>query len=911
MVDLFTNPNDTLPIDWGLPPQHTDFRAGQGDALRFSLRSGINFIEAPTGCHRAGTEILMYNGTIKLVENIVVGDQLMGPESRPRTVLSLVRGQEEMFEIIPVKGTPFVVNGDHVLTLIRTNCCKDDRRGGETIDVSVLDYLPWSNWAKHIHKLFRVPCSFPAPETKFPIDAYFLGTLLGNGHLGSGNIAVTTMDKETVDIIYEYAHRWQMKIRAYRGNSGKAKTYYFSKAGPRRPGATQLKIELECLSLVGAHSGTKFIPHRYKVASRETRLSLLAGLMDTDGYLSGNGCYDYVSKSSALANDIAFVAHSLGFAAYVTSCVRGCQTGAFGTYYRVSISGDVSEIPCRIKRKQSLPRIQIKDHRRTGLVVEKTETIESFFGFTLDSDGRYLMGDFTVTHNSGKTALPCAAGAIDDVTAICRTKNLQEENYDREYGFTPIYGKSNYGCIHDDADLYATAQDCLFTKRGVISGMHKCSCSGTCPYLVAKARFMAARRGVCNYAYWMSSAQARRDPNPYLYLDEGHQVISLVLDWTGLTVFQSDRTEWGLPAFPVTRPIVTSGPGAALQNSNTERPEVIVDKWIEKSNIRLQLRLDELQASHDNSNVKQARKAERLLLKLKTIQQALRFGDDWFIESGRSAIERGRQTFPGLVARPLSPKAHFSRFFPVSEAMDGELTLNLMSATIGNFDIFAEQLGIPESEFESHVVPPRFGPERQPMYDIGAPAMGRAAKPAAYEKQADMIAACIKTCPSTWSGIIHVTRWTETKLLAARLKKRGIVNRLWLPQQGVSTRKQVAGWAQWKRQREGQIIVTPSLREGFNGLDEKMCIIAKAPFGYLGTKYNRARMKASRKQYLQETAWDVEQAKGRTRRGREQDYDTPDERRGLVVLADGSARKRGVFKYLSVAARDSIVKGMP
>ena len=43
----------------------------------------------PTGCHAAGHPILMFDGTVRPVEDIRVGDKLMGPDSRPRQVKRL------------------------------------------------------------------------------------------------------------------------------------------------------------------------------------------------------------------------------------------------------------------------------------------------------------------------------------------------------------------------------------------------------------------------------------------------------------------------------------------------------------------------------------------------------------------------------------------------------------------------------------------------------------------------------------------------------------------------------------------------------------------------------------------------------------------------------------------------------
>lgn len=67
------------------------------DAVLGRWHDGVTrqLVSLPTGCHAKGTGILMFDGRVKNVEDIKVGDLLMGPDSRPRTVLSLTRGIDE------------------------------------------------------------------------------------------------------------------------------------------------------------------------------------------------------------------------------------------------------------------------------------------------------------------------------------------------------------------------------------------------------------------------------------------------------------------------------------------------------------------------------------------------------------------------------------------------------------------------------------------------------------------------------------------------------------------------------------------------------------------------------------------------------------------------------------------------
>ena len=70
-----------------------------------------------SGCHEAGTNILMYDGTIKKVENIGMGEKIMGDDYTPRIVKHLYRGRDKMYRIIQSDRQTYVVNGGHRLAL--------------------------------------------------------------------------------------------------------------------------------------------------------------------------------------------------------------------------------------------------------------------------------------------------------------------------------------------------------------------------------------------------------------------------------------------------------------------------------------------------------------------------------------------------------------------------------------------------------------------------------------------------------------------------------------------------------------------------------------------------------------------------------------------------------------------------
>jgi len=260
------------------------------------------------------------------------------------------------------------------------------------VDVNIGDYEAWSANAKHLHKLQRFAVDFP-PRAEGPIDAYLLGLLLGDGSLShQRRVALTTTDSEVEDHVTAAAADIGLHVRR------DGITLHLE--GPRGPG-NPLVEDLRDLGLLPIECARRFVPDDYRLGCTTTRLEVLAGLLDADGSARDGG-YDFVSKSPRLADDVAFIARSVGLAAYITSRAIESNYGS-GTFWRVSISGDCARIPCRIARKRHRPRRQVKDVTRTGFAIASTGTVEDYYGFTLDGDGRYLLADFTVTHNTGKT----------------------------------------------------------------------------------------------------------------------------------------------------------------------------------------------------------------------------------------------------------------------------------------------------------------------------------------------------------------------------------------------------------------------------------------------------------------------------------------------------------------------------
>ncbi|KNC83706.1 hypothetical protein SARC_04065 [Sphaeroforma arctica JP610] len=68
-------------------------------------------------CMAPETMVKMFTGEIKRLDQVVVGDRLLGPDERPRVVKTRVTGREQMYTVYQADSDPYVVTGDHKLAL--------------------------------------------------------------------------------------------------------------------------------------------------------------------------------------------------------------------------------------------------------------------------------------------------------------------------------------------------------------------------------------------------------------------------------------------------------------------------------------------------------------------------------------------------------------------------------------------------------------------------------------------------------------------------------------------------------------------------------------------------------------------------------------------------------------------------
>ena len=528
-----------LPNELGAPAKFRRWRPHQAEAVLDAASADTRFLvmTQPTGsgkCHPAGTRVLMRDGTSRAVEDLTAGDVLLGPDGAGRKILSTSKGYGEIVEIRPRKGDPWRCNLDHILVLERTreNHARPDH-DGEQIEISVRDWLGRSRWFRHVHKMIRAGCieSFGRSDYGGALSPYMVGILLGDGSLSQKKcVAVTSGDPEVEAAVYEEARRFGADVREQSGQG--CTTYHFVVGGNRYKANPVLDACRE-LDLMGKRAGDKVIPPALLYGDVETRQQVLAGLVDADGSLA-NGIIDYVSLSQDLAVGVAFLARSLGLQATVRF------TPSF--YWRVCVSGDLTQIPTRIARKRPEPRRQKKSVLRTGFDVVPVGP-DDYYGFTLEGDGRYLLADFTVTHNTLTYITLRALLDMPRTGILTSTKALQQQlrTEFQSLGLADVRGANSYPCRalmkngefaqFRDASRWSGSEHAPVRWQGCDEGPchHGLDCSlrhRGCDYYDAVRTALTAPIVSTNYAYWLNRHAHVPDPGlgqfGLLVCDEAH-----------------------------------------------------------------------------------------------------------------------------------------------------------------------------------------------------------------------------------------------------------------------------------------------------------------------------------------------------------------------------------------------------
>lgn len=383
------------------------------------------------GCHLKGTKVLMYDGTTKNVENVQIGDTLMGNDNTPREVKKLYNGTDELYKITLSNGDYQVVNSHHPIYFKKYNWNKREYTE-HTLTAPELLSIKNLNKGYYISK-----ASIKFPHDPVAINPYFLGLWLGDGDSTRLDIA-----NEDVEVLNWLSDNYVGTIRDLK-QSKTCKVFHISKSHVYN----RLFIEYNLYN-------NKHVPKDFKINSPEVQLQVVAGLIDTDGTYNNKKNFFEVTQRydrKHILEDIKFMCEANGLKCSLTTRITtGKKPGVL--HYRLRISGNLSVIPTKIPRKKGRVNASYRSRKNWRDYTFKVEPYGKgeYYGFTVDKNHLFVLGDLTITHNSFPRLIDLYNVMIPSVQ-------------EGDISFGQIYMLGTAGDAESD---FAGAQEIMYNPRG-------------------------------------------------------------------------------------------------------------------------------------------------------------------------------------------------------------------------------------------------------------------------------------------------------------------------------------------------------------------------------------------------------------------------------------------------------------
>lgn len=316
----------------------------------------------------------------RTMEDLNVNDVVFGTHGQPVEIeaISTIIDNADCFKVTFDDQESVIVDGRHQWTVSRLNT-----QGNKQTTLTTTTADLYKRGVRRTHNtrynrsVWRIPLAQPlqfiAPS-KLPLDPYLFGLWLGDGDCSTGNF--TTADPEL-------AQAWREKGWDIRKLTSKY-----------RYGIRGLLVRLRQMGVLN----NKHIPSIYLMASKEDRISLLQGLLDTDGWRVGKGSAEFDNMNKRLAEDVAQLATQLGCRVTRTTKEAKLHGKSCGTCYIVRFRA--SFCPFRLERKGHGWKLNTKLYR-TILTITPTPSVPVKCIRVNSPDHLFLCGRNCVpTHNS-------------------------------------------------------------------------------------------------------------------------------------------------------------------------------------------------------------------------------------------------------------------------------------------------------------------------------------------------------------------------------------------------------------------------------------------------------------------------------------------------------------------------------
>lgn len=342
--------------------------------------------------------------------SLKVGDQVIGSDGRPTKVTGVYpQGKRDIYRVTAQDGATTLCCGEH-LWAVKTP--EDLRRNKPA---RVLETREMIGKLRRCHqRRYRLPTLEGPAKLKpqaVPLDPYALGLLLGDGCItGKTTPTFTTTDLQLAEELESLLDGIELVNKG--GNDYVLRHAVGGRGGLCIP--NPVTVVLRDLKLCGTRSATKFVPKAYLHNSPGVRLSVLQGLLDTDGgpvTQSHRTCrIQYTTTSERLRDDVVFLVQSLGGIAYhrCRAAEGRKPTRANGRPIHYRHDAHVIDIrlppgiqPFRLERKLDAYEASGGGHPMRYIDRIEPAGEQDCLCISVDAaDSLYVTDDFLVTHNT-------------------------------------------------------------------------------------------------------------------------------------------------------------------------------------------------------------------------------------------------------------------------------------------------------------------------------------------------------------------------------------------------------------------------------------------------------------------------------------------------------------------------------
>lgn len=242
------------------------------------------------------------------MRDIKVGDLVFGSSGDQTTVTHVhdVMDNRPCYKVTTDSGEVIIADESHEwFTQHRTERQKAIAGSVKTTK-QIFDTLKCSGSTEPAH---RIPMSLDGVQqetVELPIDPYVLGLWLGDGSKEAGWVIVGDRDIDHISTKLRTNTQFdKITTRRYAYTTAT----YITITSSITPHSNSLHALLKASGLYK----NKHIPEEYFTASRDQRLELLRGLMDSDGYVAKNGTAVFYSSDQTLYEDVFRLITELGY----------------------------------------------------------------------------------------------------------------------------------------------------------------------------------------------------------------------------------------------------------------------------------------------------------------------------------------------------------------------------------------------------------------------------------------------------------------------------------------------------------------------------------------------------------------------------------------------------------------------